>query len=96
MRDKLAQEQRKLSRKKKRSSNWHKQCTRVAKIQEKVANQRKNFLHHKSRELVTTYDAVIIEDIDMKGMSQALMGIVLSIQCIMKATTSVVSKCRFH
>jgi len=96
MRDKLAQEQRKLSRKKKRSSNWHKQRTRVAKIKEKVANQRKNFLHHKSRELVTTYDAVIIEDLDMKGMSQALMGTVLSIQCIMTGIVLVVSKCRFH
>lgn len=69
---KLTQEQRKLSRKKKGSSNWNKQRIRVAKIQEKVANQRKNFLHHKSKELVMTYDAVVIEDLDMKGMSQAL------------------------
>ena len=72
MLEKLAKEQRKLSRKKKGSSNWNKQRIRVAKIQEKVANQRKNFLHHKSKQLVTTYDAVIIEDLDMKGMSQAL------------------------
>lgn len=72
MLEKLIQEQRKLSRKKKGSSNWNKQRIRVAKIQEKVANQRKNFLHHKSKELVTNYDAVIIEDLDMKGMSQAL------------------------
>ncbi|KAA5655336.1 IS200/IS605 family element transposase accessory protein TnpB, partial [Pseudomonas aeruginosa] len=35
-------------------------------------NQRRNFLHHKSKELATNYDAVIIEDLDMKGMSQAL------------------------
>ncbi len=70
--DKLAKEQRKLSRKKKGSSNWNKQRIRVAKIGEKVANQRKNFLHHKSKELVTNYDAVVIEDLDMKGMSQAL------------------------
>ncbi len=72
MLEKLGTEQRKLSRKKKGSSNWNKQRIRVAKIQEKVANQRKNFLHHKSKELVTNYDAVIIEDLDMKGMSQAL------------------------
>ena len=70
--DKLAKEQRKLSRKKKGSSNWNKQRIRVAKIQEKVANQRKNFLHHKSKKLVTHFDAVVIEDLDMKGMSQAL------------------------
>ncbi|MCA0971228.1 transposase [Halobacillus litoralis] len=72
MLDKLAKEQRKLSRKKKGSSNWNKQRIRVAKIQEKVANQRKNFLHHKSKQLVTYYDAVVIEDLDIKGMSQAL------------------------
>lgn len=72
MLEKLAIEQRKLSRKKKGSSNWTKQRIRVAKIHEKVANQRKNFLHHKSKELVTNYDAVVIEDLDMKGMSQAL------------------------
>ncbi|MED3554199.1 transposase [Cytobacillus praedii] len=69
--DKLAFEQRKLSRKKKGSSNWNKQRIRVAKIQEKVANQRKNFLHHKSKELVSNFDAVVIEDLN-KGMSQGL------------------------
>ncbi|GAB3045425.1 RNA-guided endonuclease TnpB family protein [Virgibacillus ainsalahensis] len=72
MLEKLAKEQRKLSRKKKGSSNWNKQRIRVAKIQEKVANQRKNFLHHKSKKLVSNFDAVVIEDLDMKGMSQAL------------------------
>ncbi|OIJ20128.1 transposase [Anaerobacillus alkalidiazotrophicus] len=72
MLDKLAIEQRKLSRKKKGSSNWNKQRIRVAKIQEKVANQRKNFLHHKSKELVSNYDAIVIEDLDMKGLAQAL------------------------
>ncbi|AEN91044.1 Transposase, IS605 family [Priestia megaterium WSH-002] len=70
--DKLAKGQRKLSRKKKGSSSWNKQRVRVAKIQEKIANQRKNFLHHKSKELVSSFDAVVIEDLDMKGMSQAL------------------------
>ncbi|WP_416150133.1 RNA-guided endonuclease TnpB family protein [Salipaludibacillus sp. HK11] len=72
MLDTLASEQRKLSRKKKGSSNWTKQRIRVAKIQEKIANQRMNFLHHKSKELVSNFDAIIIEDLDMKGMSQAL------------------------
>ena len=72
MLQKLAIEQRKLSRKKKGSANWHKQRMRVAKIHEKIANQRKNFLHHQSKELVTKFDAVVIEDLDMKGMSQAL------------------------
>jgi putative transposase len=70
--DKLAKEQRILSRRKKGSSRWEKQRLKVAKLQEKTANQRKDFLHHKSKELASTYDAVIIEDLDMKSMSQAL------------------------
>jgi putative transposase len=70
--DKLAKEQRILSRRKKGSTRWEKQRLKVANLQEKTVNQRKNFLHHKSKELVTNYDAVIIEDLDMKGMSRAL------------------------
>lgn len=70
--DKLAKAQRILSRRKKGSARWEKQRLKVAKLHEKAANQRRNFLHHKSKELATTYDAVIIEDLDMKGMSQAL------------------------
>ncbi|PDY07936.1 transposase, partial [Bacillus cereus] len=45
---------------------------RVAKLHEKVASQRKNFLHHESKELSTKFDVVAIEDLNMKGMSQAL------------------------
>ncbi|MEH7413026.1 RNA-guided endonuclease TnpB family protein [Priestia megaterium] len=72
MLDKLATEQRKLSRKKKGSSNWKKQRVKVAKLHEKVANQRKNFLHQKSKELVSTLDAIAIEDLNMKAMSKTL------------------------
>ena len=70
--DKLAKEQRILSRKKKGSARWEKQRIKVAKLQEKTANQRKNFLHQKSKKLTKSYDAVVIEDLDMRGMSQAL------------------------
>jgi len=69
---KLAQAQRVLSRRKKGSSRWHKQRLKVARLHEKIANQRKDFLHQASRRLVNRYDAVVIEDLNMKGMSQAL------------------------
>ncbi|KIO59201.1 RNA-guided endonuclease TnpB family protein [Caldifermentibacillus hisashii] len=69
---KLAKAQQILSRRKKGSTRWEKQRLKVAKLHEKIANQRRNFLHHKSKELAANYDAVIIEDLDMKGMSQAL------------------------
>ncbi len=72
MLDRLAKAQRVLSRRTKGSGRWNKQRIRVAKLHEKVANQRKNFLHHKSKELATHFDVVAIEDLNMKGMSQAL------------------------
>ena len=70
--EKLKIEQRKLSRKKKGSNNRNKQRIKVAKIHEHIANQRKDFLHKESRKLVNKYDAIIIEDLNMKTMSQYL------------------------
>ncbi|MGN4255923.1 RNA-guided endonuclease InsQ/TnpB family protein, partial [Bacillus cereus group sp. MYBKT14-2] len=72
MLDRLAKAQRVLSRRTKGSGRWNKQRIRVAKLHEKVANQRNNFLHHKSKELATHFDVVAIEDLNMKGISQAL------------------------
>lgn len=72
MSEKLAKAQRILSKRKKGSARWNKQRLVVAKLHEKVANQRMDFLHHKSKELASNFDAVAIEDLNMKGMSQAL------------------------
>ena len=69
---KLKKEQRKLSKMEKGSKNREKQCIRVAKLHEKVANQRKDFLHKLSRQIANAYDCVCIEDLNMKAMSQAL------------------------
>ncbi|HCD46905.1 MAG TPA: transposase [Lachnoclostridium sp.] len=70
--EKLAREQRKLSKCKRKSNNYYKQRVKVAKIHRKVANQRKDFLHKQSRQITNAYDAVCIEDLNMKAMSQAL------------------------
>lgn len=69
--DKLAKEQRKLSHMQKGSNNRNKQRIKVAKLHEKVANQRKDFLHKQSRQITNVYDCVCIEDLDMKAMSGA-------------------------
>lgn len=68
----LKREQRKLSHMQKGSKNRDKQRIKVAKLHEKVANQRKDFLHKQSRQITNAYDCVCIEDLDMKAMSQAL------------------------
>lgn len=69
---KLAREQRKLSRRKKGGKNREKQKRKVARLHERIANQRSDFLHKQSRQITNAYDAVCIEDLNMKAMSQAL------------------------
>ena len=69
---KLAREQRKLSKMQKGSNNRNKQRIKVAILHEKVANQRKDFLHKQSRQIANVYDCVCIENLNMKAMSQGL------------------------
>ena len=54
------------------SKNREKQRIIVAKLHEKIANQRKDFLHKLSRQISNDYDCVCIEDLNMKAMSQSL------------------------
>ena len=70
--ERLAREQRKLSRCEKGSRNYEKLKKRVAVCHEKVKNQRKDFLHKLSRELADSYDVIGVEDINMKAMSRSL------------------------
>ena len=69
---KLVKEQRKLSLCQKGSNNRQKQRRKVALIHEKIANQRKDFLHKRSRELADRYDVVCVEDFNMQDMAQSL------------------------
>ena len=65
---KLRVAQRSLARKKNGSNRRDKQRLRVAKIHEKVAFQRNDFLHKVSTDLVLRYDAICIEDLNVAGM----------------------------
>lgn len=69
---KLAKEQRKMSKCILKSKNRDKQRERVNRLHEKTTNQRKDFLHQLSRRLTDNYDAIVIEDLNMKAMSQCL------------------------
>lgn len=70
--EKLSKEQRKLSKMQKGSKNRAKQRIKLAIAYEKVANQRRDFLHKLSRKLVNKFDCICIENLDMKALSQAL------------------------
>ena len=66
--NKLAILQRKLSRKPKGSSNRNKARIKVARLFEKISNQRKDFLQRLSTELIRKYDIICIEDLQVKNM----------------------------
>ena len=70
--ERLAREQRKLSRCQKGSRNYGRQKRRVSLCHEKVRNQRKDFQHKLSHRIAEQYDAAAVEDIDMKAMSRSL------------------------
>ncbi len=60
--------QRKLSRKVKGSKNYQKLAKRLAKLYEKVKNQRDDFLHKLSKKLIGDNQAVIVEDLGVKEL----------------------------
>lgn len=68
----LAREQRKLSLCQKGSRNYQKQKRKAARCHEKVRNQRRDYLHKLSFRLAEEYDAVAVEDLDLKAMSRGL------------------------
>ncbi|HHC5942959.1 TPA: IS200/IS605 family element RNA-guided endonuclease TnpB [Staphylococcus aureus] len=78
MSQKLAREQRKLSRRlllaKQRNvnlldaKNYQKQKQKVARLHEKVKNQRTDFLNKLSTNIIKNHDVICIEDLNIKGM----------------------------
>ena len=69
---KLAKVQKRLSRKTKGSKNRNKVRVRVARIHERIKNQRSDFIHQLSHRLIMENDVIVVEDLSLKGMSQAL------------------------
>lgn len=64
----LKKAQRHLSRKKKGSRRRIKAKFKVARIHNKIANQRKTYIHQVTAELVQEYDFIAIEDLNVAGM----------------------------
>jgi len=65
---KLAKAQRKISRKEKGSNNRNKQRIKVAKIHQKIVNQRSDFQHKLSSKLISENQTICLEDLNVKGM----------------------------
>ena len=58
----------KVGRKLLDSKNYQKQRMKVAKIHEKIANQRKDFLNKLSTNLIKNHDVICIEDLSSKNL----------------------------
>jgi putative transposase len=73
---KLRVAQRKLSRRFKKgakvqSKGWQKQKKAVARLQEKIANKRADFLHKTSNSIISNNDSVCVETLNVKGMMKS-------------------------
>jgi putative transposase len=66
--ERLRREQRKLSRKEEGSNNYEKQRREVAKIKCHIKRKVIDYQHKLTTWLVKEYDAVFVEDLDVKGM----------------------------
>ncbi|MGO1044903.1 IS200/IS605 family element RNA-guided endonuclease TnpB [Clostridioides difficile] len=64
----LKLEQRRLSKMQKFSNNWNKQRIKVAKIHEKISNQRKDYLHQISTKLIRENQIICLEDLKVSNM----------------------------
>ena len=66
--NRLKKLQKDLSRKKKGSNNRKKARIKVAKLHEKITNQRKDFLHKLSSKLIDENQVIVIEDLRISNM----------------------------
>ena len=67
---KIAKLQRELSRKTIGSARWEKARLKVAKLQKHITNQRNDFLQKLTTIIVSSYDVIAIEDLNVKEMKE--------------------------
>ncbi len=75
MKSRLRREQRKLSRKyvpkqPQQSKNYKKQRTRIARLHKRISDARRDCLHKLTSYLAKNHSKVVIEDLNIKGMSK--------------------------
>jgi putative transposase len=66
----LARAQKKLAVLEKGTTRRRKQGKVVAKIHERISNQRKDFCHKESKKIINQYQYICIEDLDIKAMME--------------------------
>ena len=72
--EKLVKVQQKLSRLQPGSRNYQEQVQTYRLLHERIANQRRDFLHKESRRIANAWDAVCIRDDSLRAIAQTLGG----------------------
>jgi putative transposase len=72
--DRLRRLQKSLSRKQKFGCNWHKVKAKVGKLQNRIVNVRKDFLHKASTTISNNHAMVAVEDLKVSNMSASASG----------------------
>lgn len=67
---KLAKLQRELSRKTIGGTNWNKARIKIAKLHKHISNQRNDFLHKLTTDIIKRYDIICIEDLNVQEMKE--------------------------
>ena len=67
---KLAKEQRRLSKMVKGSNNRNKQRIKIARLHKKIQNQRNDYLHKLSKKIIDENQVIALEDLKVKDMEQ--------------------------
>jgi putative transposase len=71
---KIRRANRALSRSKRGSKRREKARKRLARAQQKARNQRQDFLHKLTTELVQDHDGICIEDLNVKGLARTKLA----------------------
>ncbi|ERN40212.1 transposase [Rubidibacter lacunae KORDI 51-2] len=66
--------QRRLKRKQMGSANWKKAQAKVARLYERIANTRKDFHFKQAHKLCDVADAIVVEDLNLIGLSRGVLG----------------------
>ena len=72
----LQKAQRRLSKKKKFSSNWRKARAKVQRVHIRIANARRDYLHKATTAISQNHAMVCIEDLQVRNMSASAAGTV--------------------
>ena len=66
--------QRRVARRKKGSNRRHKAVAILRTIHRKIFNQRHDFQHKLSTHLIANYDLIVVENLNIKGMSKGILS----------------------